>query len=85
MEADNLALLEEKIQRTIDTVTRLRGERARAMDAAGELPALKAEISKLTAELEAVRAERDALKADKDAVRQRVQKLLEHIDTLNAG
>jgi len=85
MEADNLALLEEKIQRIIDAMSQLRSERSRALDAAGEVPELKAQIASLTRELEAVRAERDALKADKDVVRQRVQKLLEHIDTLNAG
>ncbi len=41
-----------------------------------------AAVNRLKKELEVVRAERDALLGDKEAVRQRVEKLLETIDSL---
>ncbi|MEZ5400062.1 MAG: cell division protein ZapB [Bryobacteraceae bacterium] len=85
MDADTLALLEEKIQRAIETVAQLRKERDAALATAGGLNAAETRIAELTKELDDVRAERDSLKAERESVKDRLQKLLGHIDRLNAG
>ncbi|MFN7921090.1 MAG: hypothetical protein U0Q16_13400 [Bryobacteraceae bacterium] len=85
MEGDTLALLEEKILKTVQAVTHLRKEKETALATASELQSLKSKLADVSSELESVRAERDALKADRDTVRRRIEKLLEQIETLNAG
>jgi hypothetical protein len=71
---DTLSLLEERIQKTVALVNRLREERDLArMEAADAKDA----NSKLSAEL-------DVLRAEKVEVRGRLEKLLGHIDALTA-
>jgi len=73
--ADTLGQLEERIQRTVALVNRLRDERDLARMEVTE--AQEANV-KLAAEL-------DALRAEKSDVRTRLEKLLGHIDSLNAA
>jgi FtsZ-binding cell division protein ZapB len=79
MDPDTLALLEEKIQRAVETVMQLRKER----DAA--IAAVQSTSSEAKRELDALRTECETLKAEREAVKQRLQKLLGHIDKLNAA
>jgi FtsZ-binding cell division protein ZapB len=85
MDADTLALLEEKIRRAVDTVAQLKKEKEAAHELAKDITALRSQVVTLTTELDSVKAERDSLKSEREAVRQRVQKLLEQIDQLNGG
>lgn len=89
MDADTVALLEEKVLQTIETVNKLRKERDAALSASGDTDQLRSQVKAieqrnldLVKELEQARAERDALRSDKDTVRLRLEKLLKHIDSL---
>ena len=74
LETDSLAGLEERIQKAVALVLRLRQEK----DALSkELADSKAESAMLNDELEALRAERKQVRA-------RIEKLLGHIDQLGA-
>jgi FtsZ-binding cell division protein ZapB len=74
LETDSLAGLEERIQKAVALVLRLRQEK----DALSkELADSKAESTMLNDELEALRAERKQVRA-------RIEKLLGHIDQLGA-
>jgi FtsZ-binding cell division protein ZapB len=73
--ADTLGQLEERIQRTVALVNRLRDERDLARM---EVTEAQDANTKLAAEL-------DALRAEKSDVRTRLEKLLGHIDSLNAA
>jgi FtsZ-binding cell division protein ZapB len=73
-EIDNLAHLEERIQKTVALVHRLRQEKDAALK---ELADAQAANGRLTGEVEALRAERHQ-------VRGRIEKLLGHIDQLTA-
>ena len=91
MSADTLALLEEKILKTVETVHRLRKERETALAAVSDSDQLRSQIraleqrnTDLTAELTASRTERDSLQSDKEAVRQRLEALLKQIEALGA-
>ena len=91
MSADTLALLEEKILKTVETVNRLRKEKEAAMAAVSDTEQLRSNIraleernNDLTKELTATRGERDSLQSDKDAVRQRLEGLLKQIEALGA-
>lgn len=92
MSADNtLALLEDKILKTVETVNRLRKEKEAALAAVSDSDQLRSQIraleernTELSQELVASRAERDALASDKDSVRQRLEKLLKQIESLGA-
>ena len=91
MSADTLALLEEKILKTVETVNRLRKEKETAMAAVSDSDQLRSQIraleqrnTDLTAELAASRTERDTLQSDKEAVRQRLEALLKQIEALGA-
>ncbi|MBK5295026.1 MAG: cell division protein ZapB [Acidobacteriia bacterium] len=75
--SDSLAVLEDKIRRTVELVTQLRRERDAALASAGDSAALKTHLSELTREVE-------TLRADRDTVRGRIGKLLEQIDSLSA-
>ena len=74
LETDSLAGLEERIQKAVALVLRLRQEK----DALSkELADSKAESMQLSDELEGLRAERKQVRA-------RIEKLLGHIDQLGA-
>ena len=91
MSADTLALLEEKILKTVETVNRLRKEKEAAMTAASDADQLRSKLraleernADLTKELTEARTERDSLQSDKDAVKQRLEALLKQIEALGA-
>lgn len=74
-ESDSLSNLEERIQRAIQLVARLRQEKEAAVAEAAEA---RAEADRMAEELRALQAERKQ-------VRGRIERLLEQIDELNAG
>ena len=78
---DSLAHLEERIQRAVALVNRLRQEKDAAIrdlaDARAGLEASRNENARLASELESLREERRQ-------VRERIEKLLGHIDQLGA-
>ncbi len=74
LETDSLAGLEERVQKAVALVQRLRQEKEAALK---ELAETKLESTHLSDELEALRAERQQ-------VRNRIEKLLGHIDQLGA-
>jgi FtsZ-binding cell division protein ZapB len=87
-EADTLTHLEERIQKTVILVTRLRHEKDAALK---ELAETQASLSTVQAALEDSQAgsagiskELSALRAEKQQVRNRLEKLLGHIDQLGA-
>ena len=91
MSADTLALLEEKILKTVETVNRLRKEKETALAAVSDsdqvrsqMRALEERNADLTKELQDTRTERDSLQSDQDAVRSRLEVLLKQIDALGA-
>jgi cell division protein ZapB len=73
-EADSLSSLEERIQRAIQLVGRLRQEKEAALAEAAEA---KSEAGRLAEEVRTLQAERKQ-------VRSRIGRLLEQIDELNA-
>ncbi len=81
-EVDTLAHLEERIQRAVELVIRLRQEKDKALKELAETQAAWEESQtagqKLSEELETLRAERRQ-------VRGRIEKLLTHIDELGAA
>ena len=78
LETDSLAGLEERVQKAVVLVQRLRQEKEMAKEAAArESAELKAEIASLNEEVESLRAERKQVRA-------RIEKLLGHIDQLGA-
>jgi len=74
LETDSLAGLEERIQKAIALVQRLRQEKEAALK---ELDEAKAASTAVNDELEALRTERKQVRA-------RIEKLLGHIDQLGA-
>jgi uncharacterized coiled-coil DUF342 family protein len=74
LETDSLAGLEERVQKAVALVQRLRQEKDAASKEAAEL---KAEVANLNEEV-------DALRAERKQVRARIEKLLGHIDQLGA-
>jgi FtsZ-binding cell division protein ZapB len=78
LETDSLAGLEERVQKAVALVQRLRQEKEAIKEAAlKESAELKAEIAGLSEEL-------DTLRAERKQVRARIEKLLGHIDQLGA-
>ncbi len=73
-EADALSSLEDRIQRAIDMVSRLRAEKEAALEEAAEA---KSEASRLAEEIR-------LLHADRKQVRSRIEKLLGQIDQLSS-
>jgi uncharacterized coiled-coil DUF342 family protein len=71
---DSLSSLEERIQRAVQLVARLRQEREAALEEAAEA---KAEVARLTDEVKTLHTERKH-------VRSRIEKLLGQIDQLSA-
>ena len=74
-ESDSLSSLEERIQRAIQLVARLRQEKEAAVAEAAEA---RADSQRMADELKSLQAERKQ-------VRGRIERLLEQIDELNAG
>ena len=74
-ESDSLSSLEERIQRAIQLVARLRQEKEAAVAEAAEA---RADAQRMADELKTLQAERKT-------VRGRIERLLEQIDELNAG
>ena len=74
-ETDALDQLEERIQRAVVLVTRLRQEKEDALK----------ELAETQAAWEESQNELTALKAERQQVRTRLEKLLTHIDTLGAA
>ncbi|HEY2019265.1 MAG TPA: cell division protein ZapB [Bryobacteraceae bacterium] len=74
-ETDSLNSLEERIQRAVQLVARLRQEKDAALEEAAEA---KAEVERLTGDVATLQAERKQ-------VRSRIEKLLGQIDQLGAN
>jgi FtsZ-binding cell division protein ZapB len=82
LEVDSLSHLEDRIQRAVSLVNRLRQEKDAAMKELAATQAAYAESqdanARLTSDVEALRTERQQ-------VRTRIEKLLGHIDQLGAA
>jgi len=74
-ESDSLDILEERIQQTVDLVSRLRQERDRAVEEASQA---KSGAARLAAEV-------GTLQAERKQVRARIERLLEQIGQLGGG
>ena len=74
-EGDSLSSLEERIQRAIQLVARLRQEKEAAL----------AEAAEARADAERMADELKSLQTERKQVRGRIERLLEQIDELNAG
>jgi uncharacterized coiled-coil DUF342 family protein len=74
-ETDSLSSLEERIQRAVQLLGRLRQEKEAALEEAAEA---KAEAARLGDEVKALQAERKQVRA-------RIEKLLGQIDQLGNG
>jgi hypothetical protein len=74
-EQDSLSTLEERVQRAVQLVVKLRAEKEAALEEAAEA---KADAARLTEEVK-------ALQADRKQVRSRIEKLLGQIDQLSAS
>ena len=74
-ETDALGGLEERIQKAVQLVTRLRQEKETALAEAAEAHAYAAKLSE----------ELKTLQAERKQVRSRIEKLLGQIDELGAG
>ena len=73
-ESDSLSSLEERIQRAVQLVARLRQEKEAALE---EAAGLKVDVERLTGDVK-------AMQEDKKQVRTRIEKLLGQIDQLGA-
>jgi FtsZ-binding cell division protein ZapB len=73
-DTDTLSSLEDRIQHAIDLVSRLRKEKAAALEEAAEARAATARLSE----------EVKSLQAERKQVRSRIEKLLGQIDQLSA-
>jgi uncharacterized coiled-coil DUF342 family protein len=74
LETDSLDGLEERVQKAVTLVQRLRQEKEAALK----------EVADLKADVTAFNEELDALRAERKQVRARIEKLLGHIDQLGA-
>ena len=74
LESDSLAGLEDRVEKAVALVHRLRQEKDAALKENAEL---KADLATYNEEL-------DALRAERKQVRARIEKLLGHIDQLGA-
>jgi FtsZ-binding cell division protein ZapB len=81
-ESDSLSSLEERIQRAVQLVARLRQEKEAALAEAAEA---RAEAAEARAEAERLGEEVATLQTDRKQVRNRIERLLGQIDELNAG
>lgn len=74
LETDSLAGLEERVQKAVALVQRLRQEKEAALK----------EVAELKSDVENLNQEVDALRVERKQVRARIEKLLGHIDQLGA-
>jgi FtsZ-binding cell division protein ZapB len=81
-ETDALGMLEERIQRAVALVTRLRQEKEAALTELAETQAAWEESQNANSKLS---EELSSLQAERHQVRGRLEKLLSHIDTLGAA
>ena len=84
--ADDFAALEERIRRAVELVKRERQARAGAETRSAELEArvtqAEAQVRALSPMMEQLQNELNALRAEREQVRQRVERLLKQLDTL---
>ena len=84
--ADDIAALEERIRRAVELVKRERQARAGAEARSAELEArvtqAEAQVQAQSPLLEQLQNELNALRAEREQVRQRVERLLKQLDTL---
>jgi chromosome segregation ATPase len=84
--ADDFAALEERIRRAVEMVKRERQARAGAEARCAELEArlsqAEAEMQAQSSLAEQLQSESNALRAEREQVRQRVERLLKQLDTL---
>lgn len=85
-DADALAVLEEKIFRAVETVTRLRSEsqaaEAKLASALAERESAVSAMDELRTENALLQEEIAELRQERDAVRSRIEKLLGQLDSL---
>jgi FtsZ-binding cell division protein ZapB len=81
-ETDTLAGLEERIQRAVQLVARLRQEKEAAIADATQA---RASLAEARAENDRLAEEVQGLHAERKQVRNRIERLLGQIDELNAG
>jgi FtsZ-binding cell division protein ZapB len=81
-EVDTLANLEERIQRAVALVNRLRQEKDTAVR---ELAETRSSLSQSQEENQRLNGELDALREERRQVRERVERLLGHIDQLGTA
>jgi hypothetical protein len=79
--ADEFSALEERVLRAVNLVKRERLARTAAEERA---LAAEAQLAEQTESQKNLRRELDTLQAEREAVRQRVEKLLAQLDTLEA-
>jgi chromosome segregation ATPase len=84
--ADDFAALEERIHRAVELVKRERQARAGAEARSAELEAratqAEAQVHAQSPMMQQLQNELNALRAERDQVRQRVERLLKQLDTL---
>jgi FtsZ-binding cell division protein ZapB len=81
-EVDTLGHLEERIQRAVALVTRLRQEKEAALK---ELAATQQALGESQTSNTQLAGELEALRSERQQVRSRIEKLLGHIDQLGAA
>ena len=79
---DPLASLEDRIQRAVELIPRLRRERDAA---AKEREEAEREAEEARSKLDDLKAELQSLRQDREQVRARIEKLLGTMDVLGAG
>jgi FtsZ-binding cell division protein ZapB len=80
-EVDTLANLEERIQRAVALVNRLRQERETALK---DLEETRSNLQKSQEENGGLHNELEAMREERRQVRERIERLLGHIDQLGA-
>jgi FtsZ-binding cell division protein ZapB len=81
-EIDTLSHLEERIQKAVSLVHRLRQEKDAALKELASAQSSNSELQDANAHLN---AEIEALRSERHQVRNRIEKLLGHIDQLGAA
>jgi FtsZ-binding cell division protein ZapB len=81
-ESDSLTGLEERIQRAVQLVAKLRQEKEAAVAEAAQA---RAEAAEARSEANRLAEEVQGLQAERKQVRNRIERLLGQIDELNAG
>jgi septation ring formation regulator EzrA len=76
---DDFSTLEDRVQRVVETLKRERAARAEAAENAARVEKL---LQAQTALLEQAQAQLKALERDREQVRQRVERLVKHIEEI---